>query len=891
VSAASANQAKNKFCKLINLRNESDVEQNLLVRLLDELGFTEDYRKSKSSISATKIGKGKKRRDYCPDYICYIDKAHAKPVFIIDAKAPDVDANDGVEDAQLYASVMRRSLAGGTKPDQFCMGSNGHVTVLKFHDSNDVYLTLAFEDFEDRNPKFMKLKAAVNREALKSANEKRQINGTPWKPVLPSVEEIKAAFQKCHNRIWKRESLLPTAAFYEFTKLIFLKLREDERLHKIMNAGKQVQMKDLHFHTEWIDSNSEVSPNPVNSILFQRLSESLQEEIKRNKKKPIFEPSEQIKLKPSTIRAVVEILQDFDLSEIDEDLNGRMFEVFLSAAVRGKNLGAFFTPRSVVELMVDMASPTITRSGGHTYIETILDGCCGSGGFLIDVMARMLKQIRSNPALSANAKQLEEQLLTQHIYGIESNPDIARIARINMFLHGDGGSSIYRADALDKEFYVEDGESPTVRDEIGDLKRLLLTEGKTFDLVLTNPPFASTLSAKDEHEKRILSQYRFGADDNEPSNPQKSAKSNVMFLARYYDLLRTGGRMAIVLDNSMLNSHSFSLYREWLRGHFIIRAVIGLPKYSFIQAGAGGVTSILYLEKRANAEQSQPPIFARSVNYTGISKSGKEIELNDLPDVLAEWRVFERTGKLSMKGLNPIGNQECDDLFLISPLDITDRIDVAYHTPSFLRLKKQIASMAKAGTHEIRLVKDFPLASRVDIEDVGNEVFQYVDIGAVDAERCQIMQTEIQEGSIDDLSDRARIQIRENDVIFPLSYDSFGKVAIVPKGLDGQLASTGFLVIRNDTYEDAVLLWAIVRSQLMQKQFHHIASGYTQRGISKEHLNWLRFPMPQNGRAELIKSVKGLLAKANTSRQNELNALGSVTALTDSALAAKRNRK
>jgi len=92
-------------------------------------------------------------------------------------------------------------------------------------------------------------------------------------------------------------------------------------------------------------------------------------------------------------------------------------------------------------------------------------------------MARMLEQIRSNPALSANAKQLEEQLLTHHIYGIESNPDIARVARINMFLHGDGGSHIYRSDALDKDFHVEDGESPAVQDEISGLKKLLLTEG------------------------------------------------------------------------------------------------------------------------------------------------------------------------------------------------------------------------------------------------------------------------------------------------------------------------------------------------------------------------------------------------------------------------------
>ena len=54
--------------------------------------------------------------------------------------------------------------------------------------------------------------------------------------------------------------MLPTAAFYEFTKLIFLKMREDERLHVIMDRDEPVRKKDLRFHTEWIDNNSEVSP-------------------------------------------------------------------------------------------------------------------------------------------------------------------------------------------------------------------------------------------------------------------------------------------------------------------------------------------------------------------------------------------------------------------------------------------------------------------------------------------------------------------------------------------------------------------------------------------------------------------------------------------------------
>ena len=132
-----------------------------------------------------------------------------------------------------------------------------------------------------------------------------------------------------------------------------------------------------------------------------------------------------------------------------------------------------------------------------------------------------------------------------------------------------------------------------------------------------------------------------------------------------------------------------------MRERFIIRAIISLPKYSFIQAGAGGVTSLAYLEKRSHDRQAQPPIFARTVHYTGISKSGKEIEENDLPGVLAEWQVFERTGKLFLKGTQPLNDRETDDLFLIFPDDIHDRLDVSIHSPSYTRLMVEIEEMGR----------------------------------------------------------------------------------------------------------------------------------------------------------------------------------------------------
>lgn len=878
------NHQSNKYCAIANLRNESDVEQFFLLPLLDDLGFGSDYLETKATIPSQNIGKGKKKKIYLPDYLGYLTKAKRKPVLVIDAKHPKENANDGVEDAQMYASVIRRAI-DGPKPDQFCIGSNGHVTIVKHHDSNQEILRLKFHEFLDNNPHFIKFKSVLSRTALQAANEKQILKIEPWVPVESSIEEIKISFSKCHSRIWKRESLLPTAAFYEFTKLIFLKLREDERIHRLMDKGKAITLNDLHFHTFWIDNNSEVSPHPINSILFRQLNENLAEQVDKKKKKKIFDANEQINLKPSTTRAVVELLQDYDLHGIDEDLNGRMFEVFLSAAVRGKNLGAFFTPRNVVKLMVNMSRPSVERiSGQPDRIDMVLDGCCGSGGFLIDAMAFMLEQIRTNASLLPYAKDLEEQLLAKHLYGIESNPDIVRIARINMFLHGDGGSRIYRADTLDKEFHEEEGEARQDRDEIIELKDVLVRQEIKFDVILTNPPFASAFSATDEHEKRILLQYTdLHSSDSEPAT-KTSAKSNVLFLARYYDLLRPGGRMAIVLDNSMLNSHNFAEYRKWLLEKFILRAVISLPKYSFIQAGAGGVTSILYVEKKTDDDQEQPPIFARTVHFTGISKSGKEIKENDLKDVLAEWKEFEKTGKLLLKGKVSIGNKKSDDLFLIFPNEITDRIDVAYHTPSYSRIVRRIDRLGESGSHTVKRITDFELADRINVREAGDEIFKYLDIGAIDAERCEIIFSEVQEGTLDSLPARARIKIKENDVIFPLSFDSLGKVAIVPKELDGQLASTGFVVIRNKSFDEAVLLWSIIRSEVMQKQFRHVASGYTQRGLSTQHLGEIRFPIPVLYNQVITDDIKEYLDDAENSRRNEIASLGKITELMKSSL-------
>lgn len=95
-------------------------------------------------------------------------------------------------------------------------------------------------------------------------------------------------------------------------------------------------------------SESPLRSNPVRDILFVKLRNDLEDEIHKGKKR-IFEPGETLKLSASTISELIKTFQSINLASIDEDLNGRMFEVFSNAAVRGKELGQYFTPRPLVD--------------------------------------------------------------------------------------------------------------------------------------------------------------------------------------------------------------------------------------------------------------------------------------------------------------------------------------------------------------------------------------------------------------------------------------------------------------------------------------------------------------------------------------------------------------
>lgn len=212
------------------------------------------------------------------------------------------------------------------------------------------------------------------------------------------LNDLIRVFGDCHNIIRKKEALGPTDAFYEFAKLMFIKLREDNRIATMIAAGTMPQAYDFNFSSAWIQDQASrgISENPLGEMLFKNVRDDLEQKIRSGQKKRIFDEEEPLNLSADTIQQIVEKLEHYDLHGIDEDLNGRMFETFLNATVRGKELGQFFTPRSVVKYMSQAAG---LRVRGDE-LPVVLDGCCGSGGFLIEAMAKLVHAIDARDDLT-----------------------------------------------------------------------------------------------------------------------------------------------------------------------------------------------------------------------------------------------------------------------------------------------------------------------------------------------------------------------------------------------------------------------------------------------------------------------------------------------------------
>jgi type I restriction enzyme M protein len=337
---------------------------------------------------------------------------------------------------------------------------------------------------------------------------------------------------------------------------------------------------------------------------------------------------------PPNLAYVVGELQNYSISEASRDAIGEAFEVFIGPALRGGE-GQFFTPRNVVKMMVDVLSP---KPG-----EFVMDPACGSGGFLIMALEYVWREIEAAGRRKRwTAQRVAEErryVASQFFRGIEKDRFLAKVTKAYMAIVGDGRSGIHCENSL-----LPPGSwDPVTQHDI---------PLGSFDVVLTNPPFGTKIPVKG---REVLTQYTLGhrfertKADRAVWAPTEtlldSQPPQLLFIERCLQLLKPGGRLGIVLPESIFGMPTYTYVVQWLRARATIVGVVSMPEDLF-QPHTHAKTCIVFI--RNTPPPADYDVFMSVVEWCGHDSrgnptvrrnaDGEEIELDDVPHVAAQFR-------------------------------------------------------------------------------------------------------------------------------------------------------------------------------------------------------------------------------------------------------------
>jgi type I restriction enzyme M protein len=392
-----------------------------------------------------------------------------------------------------------------------------------------------------------------------------------FKDLMPA-QGLKKPFRRIHNYIYANEGLQKDVAFHELLKLIFTKVLDEEQTYGEMNFD--------------IDADERLSATGQ-----QRLRKRLEQVFNQVKRRYsyIFESEEQIKLSDRVLSYIVSELRLYSLLKTRTDIKGEAYQELVRDNLRGDR-GEFFTPDNVCEMAARMVYSMFPHNQWSQL--SVLDPSCGTGGFLraaLNVLReeqyrRQRQRGESEAVIDKNVREIVRDICQHSLFGIDINPMLVRAAQMNLVMHGDGSTNIYRENSLlPFEVWGED-----VKDN--------LPIGK-IDIILTNPPFGSGEGLTID-DRFILSKYTL------PSFlSQTKMVPEQLFLERYHQLLKPEGYLAVVLPNSILSNPGLSILRRWVLQHFKIVASIDLPIETFVAFGGTGTqTSVLILQKLSEQE-------------------------------------------------------------------------------------------------------------------------------------------------------------------------------------------------------------------------------------------------------------------------------------------------
>ena len=604
------------FCPLVNkwlvAKPEEKVRQHYICILVNEYGYALDQMAQELKVNNSQRGKGKARADIVI-WKSNKDKLDKKAAFIVvECKAENVKIR--VED--YYQGFNYASWAHA----EFFVTTNEKET--KFFNVDPAFLP-------------QKLQEVVAMPTAKDVDNAKKIEQIKNQTKTFTREEFTKTLQSCHNIIRNNDKLSPEAAFDEISKLLFMKIRYERQQKGIKVFTKEQYESEKKNYEENIRPGLK-GTSIYNQSYMQRLFSTTKVEFKDDH---LFEENDEIKIRENSFIQILEKLENYNLSDTQDDIKGIAFEHFLGTTFRGE-LGQFFTPRTIVDFMTEILDP---QEG-----EVICDPTCGSGGFLIKAFEYVREKIESDVREQKNklrseiegndfdskseqeqikiSEQIDEmqmalnteldtkvegsrmyQLSHNCIYGTDANPRMARTSKMNMIMHGDGHGGVHHHDGL------------------------LNVNGifeERFDVILTNPPFGQNVDRNqliseadrfidDEMKKKYKAKYGNAydealrqVDDNIGKSllslydlGSTSTLSEVIFMERCLRLLKKGGRMGMVLPEGVLNNNKLTAVREYFEGKAKLILICSIPQDVFIAAGATVKPSLVFMRKFTAEEE------------------------------------------------------------------------------------------------------------------------------------------------------------------------------------------------------------------------------------------------------------------------------------------------
>lgn len=599
------------------LTPEEKVRQEYIVHLVNHYGYSLEQMEQELQVNNSKRGQGKARADIIIWQSPEEKEKRKKPVIVIECKAEHIT----IREEDYYQGLNYASWAGA-----------------KFFVTTNMKDTKFFRVNEEAMPNV--LDEIVEIPAADELGNEKKIQELLSKTKTFTRDEFSKLLFKCHNIIRNNDKLSPEAAFDEISKILFMKIRYEREQAKTKALFSKEEFENLNKAYMKIAGKN---AKPFYQHFFDQTKEIFKED-------EIFDPNDSIKIRENSFLQIVGELEKYNLSDTSDDVKGIAFEEFLGKTFRGE-LGQFFTPRTIVDYMVDVLDP---QEG-----EKICDPCCGSGGFLIKAFEYVRDKIEKDiqgtkekikseyynaafeklPAKKQEEivskvdnlfSQLNKELDLQNkkgrlrtlsydcIFGTDANPRMARTAKMNMIMHGDGHGGVHHHDGLLNVNGIFDGR---------------------FDVILTNPPFGSRIEKtlrvspldipSDEQVQKyqrrygseyikIINELREWAEHNNGYDKPKgkaildlfdvgkmSGLTEVLFIERCLRLLKPGGRLAIVLPEGVLNNSALQKVREYVEGKAKIINITSIPQDVFIASGATVKPSLVFLRKFTEDEDRQ----------------------------------------------------------------------------------------------------------------------------------------------------------------------------------------------------------------------------------------------------------------------------------------------